>query len=271
MHGVKGSSAILLLIAATAVAQEQPAPPPPPTPTHDITQVDQAPLGGAIAVPLPESESRRLKKYDIPELVGAKQALGPQLIDGRLPRPLVDYAIRSGKLSQRLSIFEGGLVVVNMSGAGGPIRKKLIIPADALKSYLKAAASPDLHAIRNSDLTMPPPGRNGVVRVYEYPSAKKYEFNFDPFAALPKPLNDVAMPLGDLLRAMSEDRTVTSTIANYEPQVGDELIGDDRKTYRVERLMKDGTVQLHCVGQPTIIYVEKKDLYNYFIGARGGQ
>ena len=270
-RGVKVSSAILLLIAATAVAQEQPAPPPPPNPTHDITGVDEAPLGGAIAVPLPEEESKRLKKYDIPELVGAKQAIGPQLIDGRLPRPLVDYAVRSGKLNQRLSIFEGGLVVVNMTGAGGTIRKKLVIPADALKSYLKAAQSPDLRAIRNSDLPMAPPGRSGIVRVYEYPSAKRHELMFDPLTALPKPLNDVAMPLGDLLRAISEDRTVTSTIAGYEPKVGDELIGDDRKTYRVERLMKDGTVQLHCVGQPTIIYVDKKDLYNYFVGARGGQ
>jgi len=268
--GVKASSAVLLLVVATAVAQEQPAPPPT---GHDITQVDTAPLGGAIAVPIPESQSKRLRKYDIPELVGARQAIGPQLIDGRLPRPLLDYFVHNGKIDQRLSFFEGGLVVMKMSGAGGPIRKKLILPADALTSYLKAAKATELRILRNSELPMPPPHRRGELRVYDYDRAtKKFELAFDPIAALPKPLNDVSMPLSDLLRAMSEDRTVTSSVSGYEPKVGDELIGDDRKTYRVHRIMKNGElVELHCVGQPTIIYVEKKDLYNYFIGARGGQ
>ena len=44
---------------------------PPPTPTHDISQVDAAPLGGAIAIPLPERERKKLAKYDIPELAGS--------------------------------------------------------------------------------------------------------------------------------------------------------------------------------------------------------
>jgi len=40
------------------------------------------------------------------------------------------------------------------------------------------------------------------------------------------------MPLQDLLRAISEDRGVTSTLPNYDPKVGDELVADDRKTWR---------------------------------------
>jgi len=256
------------MIATASVAQEQPSPTPPPG--HDITQVDTAPLGGAIAVPLPEEESKRLRKYDIPELTGSHQAIGSQLIDGRLPRPLLDYSVESGKIVQRLSIFEGGLVVVSMHGAGGVIRKKLILPADALKSYLLPGEAPALRALRQSDLSLPAPGRIAKVRVYEFTGASR-EWRFDPASALPKPLNDVSMPLADLLRAMSEDRTVTSSVANYEPKMGDELIGDDRRTYRVARVTNEGVVELHCVGQPTIIYVDKKDLYNYFIGARGGQ
>ena len=266
---MKVNSAVLLLIAATSFAQEQPPPSAPPG--HDISQVDTAPLGGAIAIPIPEAESKRLKKYDIPELVGAKQAIGPQLIDGRLPRPLLDYAVHNGKIVQRLSLFEGGLAVLNMTGAGGTIRKKLILPSDALNSYLKPAKSPSLRILRQYEVPMPMPDRFAEVRAYDYPDARKFELKFDPVAALPKPLNDVTMPLSDLLRAMSEDRTVTSSVANYEPKVGDELIGDDRRTYRVSRMTPDGVVELHCVGQPTIIYVDKKDLYNYFIGARGGQ
>jgi len=57
MHGIL---ALLLL------AQSQQLPSPQPTPTHDISQVDAAPLGGAIAVPLPERERKKLAKYDIP-------------------------------------------------------------------------------------------------------------------------------------------------------------------------------------------------------------
>ena len=60
---------------------------------------------------------------------------------------------------------------------------------------------------------------------------------------------------------------MTNTIADYIPAVGDELVSDDRKTWRVERVMRD-VVELHCVGQPTIVYVDRKDLYNYFVGKR---
>src|SRR3954454_6918024 len=130
MHGI-----LAALLLATAQSQS-PLPAPPPTPTHDITQVDAAPLGGAIAVPLPERERKKLAKYDIPELAGSRQALGPQRIDGHLPKPLVDYSAMMADIYQRLSIFEGGLVVVEVRGAGGKIRKKLLIPDDALKRYI---------------------------------------------------------------------------------------------------------------------------------------
>jgi hypothetical protein len=235
-----------------------------PTPTpHDITQVNPAPKDGAIAVPLPEAQKRRLKKYEIPELVGAKQAIGSQLIDGRLPRPILDYAVRNGAIDQRISFFEGDLVVVSMSGAGGTIRKKLILPPDAVKSYLRFAG---LRSIRQDALNAPVNGRMARLRVYDGDVAT--ERLFDPMGTLPKPLGDAIAPLGDLLRAISEDRTVTSSVANYEPKVGDELVGDDEKTYRVERIIEDsGVVLLRCLTQPTTIYVSKKDLYNYFVGA----
>src|SRR5438067_7313972 len=111
---------LLAFVATTALAQSAPPQQPVPSdPPHDITQVDPAPLGGAISVPLPERERKRLQKYEIPELVGSRQALGPQLIDGRLPHPIVDYINEQGPMHQRLSIFEGGLVVIDTHGAGG--------------------------------------------------------------------------------------------------------------------------------------------------------
>src|SRR3954452_9773705 len=124
--------AVLLLAAQNLAPQQQ----PPPL-THDITQVEAAPLGGAIAIPLPERERKKLAKYDIPELVGSHQAVGPQRIDGRLRKPLVDYSVTTSAVYQRISIFEGGLVVVEVRGGGGGlIRKKVIIPDDALHNYV---------------------------------------------------------------------------------------------------------------------------------------
>src|SRR5712692_10600407 len=154
------------LLAFSAWAQSKPPHPPDPgEPPHDISMVEAAPLGGAISVPLPESQRKRLRKYDIPELVGSRQALGSQLIDGRLPRPIVDYTARQGSIHQRLSIFEGGLVVVGARGAGGFISKKLLIPDDALHNYLKTISTAALGRIPQRELAAPRDDRRAALRI----------------------------------------------------------------------------------------------------------
>lgn len=235
---------------------------PPP---HDITQVDAAPLGGAIATPLPEAQRRQLKRYEIPELAGSRQALGSQLIEETLPQPLVDYVAQDTKVQQRISIFEGGLVVVDIRGAGGPIRKRVIIPPDALTNYMRAVAP--ITKVQQHSLVSPKDNRRAMLRVYS--GAHQYtERLFDPSATLPRLFNDQITPLRDLLRAILEDRNVTNTIAGYMPKAGDQLVGDDRKVYRVMRVVNN-IVELRCTSQPTTMYVEVKDLYNYFIGTTG--
>jgi hypothetical protein len=254
------------LLLATAQSQS-PLPAPLPTPTHDITQVDAAPLGGAIAIPLPERERKKLAKYDIPELAGARQAIGPQRIDGRLPKPLVDYSATSSDIYQRLSIFEGGLVVVEVRGAGGTIRKKLILPEDALRSYLSTISPSSLAAVHDAELSRPRDTRRSLLRAYD--GQNFVERQFDPMGTMPKALSDAVIPLQDLLRAIYQDRTVTNSVAGYMPKAGDELVGDDKKIYKVVRVVSDKIVELHCTSQPTTIYVDVKDLYNYFIGTPG--
>jgi hypothetical protein len=264
MHGI-----LPLAVLVLAAAQSQsPLPAPPPTPMHDITQVDAAPLGGAIAVPLPERERKKLAKYDIPELAGSRQAIGPQRIDGRLPRPLVDYSATTADIYQRLSIFEGGLVVVEVRGAGGTIRKKLIIPDDALKSYIHTISPVELAAVHDAELSKPRDTRRSLLRAYDG-QQNFVERQFDPMATMPKALSDQIVPLQDLLRAIYQDRAVTNTVAGYMPKAGDQLVGDDKKIYKVVRVVNDKIVELHCLSQPTTIYVDVKDLYNYFIGTPG--
>ena len=257
--------AVLLATGALAQSPEQPQPADPP---HDISQVDVAPINGAISVPLPEKERKRLQKYEIPELAGARQALGSQLVDGRLRKPLLDYVTEDGPVHQRLSIFEGGLVVIDVHGAGGTIRKKLLIPDDALKNYVRAISTLSLTDVRPADIVAPRDGRRSALRVYDT-ETYYVEREFDPMSTPPKRLSDMIVPLEDLLRAIYEDRAVTNTVANYLAKVGDQLVGDDQRVYRVSRIADGHIVELQCLSQPTRLYVEMKDLYLYFIGTPG--
>ena len=243
---------VAVLFAFTANAQ------------HDITKVEPAPADAAAATPGPR---KPMKKYDIPDLAGATQALGSQLIDGRLPKPLIDYLAVSDDVYQRISIFEGGLVVVNMTGASA-IRKKVMIPVDALDAYIKAASPEVLREIDQKSLAAPKATRRAQLRVYDKDGGF-VERLFDPGHVLPKTLNRPVAPLRDLLRAISEDRDVTSSVAGYQPKPGDELVADDQKVYRVIRVAgPNGIVELKCLSAPTTIYIAQKDLHQYFVGAR---
>jgi hypothetical protein len=235
---------------------------------HDITSVDPVPPDAAIATPVPERQQRRLKKYEMPELTGAKQAIGSQLIDGRLRKPVIDFITTEGVLEQRISIFEGGLVVVKMTGATS-IRKKVLIPGDALKAYVRAATFENLRAVDPFSLPLPEPGRRSLLRVYAE-DGTHVERVFHPNRILSKQVTDQIEPLRDLLRAISEDRGVTTSIANYEPKAGDTLVADDHKVWQVMRIVEGpGVVELRCLNEPTVMYIAKKDLHLYFMGTKG--
>ncbi|MEO8378359.1 MAG: hypothetical protein ABI779_01725 [Acidobacteriota bacterium] len=234
---------------------------------HDITQVETVSPDAAVSTPVSERELRRMKKYDMPELAGATQVLGSQLIDGRLRKPLVDFIARDGTIEQRISIFEGGLVVVKMTGAS-TIEKKVIIPADALKQYTGSVTADAIRAIDPRQLAPPEPARRSLLRVYAADGSHR-ELVFHPDRVPPKELNDQVAPLRDLLRAISEDRGVTTSLAGYEPKAGDELVADDHKVYRIMRVADArGVVELRCLDAPTTVYMATKDLHLYFIGTR---
>ena len=148
-----------------------------------------------MATPIPMK--RGWKKYDIPDLAGAQQAIGSQLIDGRLRKPLVDFITAEGTVEQRVSIFEGGLVVVNMTGAS-TIRKKLLIPDSALQSYVAAVSAKALDAIDQHSLVLPELTHHSLLRIYDA-GGKYVQSVFNPTRVLPKALNDQITPLRDLL------------------------------------------------------------------------
>jgi hypothetical protein len=174
--------------------------------------------------------------------------------------------VRTTEVDQRISLFEGGLVVIRLSGAGGVIHKRLVIPDDAMQKYLDRASAKSLATVAQRELADPTERRRAFIRIYGH-EGKFVERIFDPASVRPKRLDDQLAPLEDLLRVLSEDRTVTSTVAQYEPKVGDQLVADDRKVWRVARIITEsGVVELRCTTAPQIMYVAKKDLYNYFVG-----
>jgi hypothetical protein len=256
-------SAVLLLAVTPLLAQLPPS--PVAEPPHGIEMVDPAPLGGAIAPPLPEAQKRKLKKYDIPELAGAHQALGSQLIGGKLPRPIIDFVSIDAKVHERISFFDGGLVVIDVSGGGATIRKRLLLPTDAFRNYTGAITAARLAAVRADALVPPRDGRRATLRVYDAPG-HFVEREYDPISTPPKRLADQVTPMQDLLRAIYQDRAVTNSVANYAPKEGDELVGDDSRVWKVKRVIENKIVVLECTTQPLSMYVDVHDLHNYFIG-----
>jgi len=248
---------VALFIAPTLFAQQ--------VPPHGIEMVDPAPPDGAIAPPLPEAQRRKLKKYDLPELAGARQALGSQLVDGALPRPLIDYVSTDAKVRERISFFERGLVVIDVSGGGATIRKRLILPDDAFRNYTTQISAERLAAVRADALAPPRDGRRALLRVYDAPG-HFVQREYDPMSTPPKRLHDQVAALQDLLRAIYQDRDVTNTVANYAPKEGDELVGDDSRVWRVKRVIEAKIVVLECTTQPLSMYIDIHDLHNYFIG-----
>jgi hypothetical protein len=168
---------------------------------------------------------------------------------------------------QRISIFETGLVVVHLDTPGGKIQKKMILPPDALQVYRQRLSAADLAKIPQNELPTSN-GRNTILRVYD-PIGTPVERTFDPATLLPASLEVYRSVLQDLLRAMSQDREVTNTVAGYAPAVGDHLVSDDQRVYEVMRFMGDGKyVELKCVTDPTRIFIAVADLHQRFVGSR---
>ena len=91
------------------------------------------------------------------------------------------------------------------------MHKRVILPSDALASYLRAANAGKLAKISAQDVTAPSERRRSRLRVYRE-NGEHVELMFDPVGVIPKELADEIRPIEDLFRALSEDRTVTKTV-----------------------------------------------------------
>lgn len=254
-------AAAVLILCGTAAAQE--APP--------AVETQREPsIGDAISVPLPNLSRRQRKRYETPELSGAKSGNGSHLVDGALPTPLIDYYSRTNQIVQRISIFSNGVVSITLEGAGANVRKKIVIPPDAVENYLSVVSDADLGKVAAEALRAPDERHESFIR--RTTADGFVERRFHPMSVLPNSLQQQRWVLEDLMRVLAEDRQISSPLVDYEPQLGDHLISDDAKTYVVTRLAQTPTdgliVELSCTREPVKIFVASKDLYNYFVAAK---
>lgn len=220
--------------------------------------------GTAISVPLPDLDSRKYRRYQVIELAGAMPVDGSFLVDGRLPEVVVDYVSQLGKVRQRVSIFENGVVSIELSGVGARVEKKVLMPPDAVAAYRDFFETCEIESYRPLDqgtdhdrvtLRLARRGRDAV------------EKRFPATSMVPENVERMRLVLDDLLRALSEDREVTNPISLWTPREGDTLLGGDQKSYRVVRLLQGEFIELVCTTEPVRRFVPIKDLHLYFVGA----
>ena len=218
----------------------------------------------AISIPTPAEGSRDRKKYETPELAGSSPAIGSQLIDGRLPRPLLDFVSRSSNTYQRLSFFEGGLVTLHLEAGGAVIRKRVLIPEEAMQQYLDLIEP--AHLSQSDILRGHPKNINdgGFIRLHAADGSFS-EARFRSSSVLPIEIERFRTALNDFGRVLAEDREVSNPLVDYEPRIGDRLLATDQLLYEITSLSNGGElIELTCTSSPLRMYVEKKSLYNHF-------
>jgi hypothetical protein len=234
---------------------------------------DRAPipteLGTAISIPTPDEGQVDRRKYNTAELNGAAPAIGSQLIDGRLPRPVLDYVAKSAASMQRISFFEGGLVVVHMEAGGARLRKRVRIPAGAVDVYLDLLSPTQIDLLAENDQGLSIAAERSFIRRYR-DDGTPVEIAFSNSRVLPSEIQRLRTVLDDLVRILAEDREVTNPMIAYTPRLGDRLIGEDQQLYKVTAINNQGAMlELTSTRDPVKIFVATKDVFTYFHAVLG--
>jgi len=250
-------------LAATTLALVAIA--PPLSAQVDEEYIPPPELGAAINIPKPNEGEIDEQSYTSPELTDTRPANGSQLIDGRLPRPQLDYSIVTPKSLQRLSFFEQGLVVLHMKAGDANLRKRMLLPEGALDEYLKLMTPDNAAAIsRNEVLTNGLSDDRGIIRIYRDDGSYE-QVVFSNSRILPVGVQQLRSTLDDLIRILAEDRGATNPLANYVPKIGDKLISEDMKLFEITALAEEGRIiEFTGLQEPVRVYVAKDDIASYF-------
>lgn len=202
--------------------------------------------------------------YDVPELYGSRPH---ELRSGeRLPQVLAEYVVRSGKLLQRISIFDNGVGVVHLRGGEGNATRRLLLADEPIDTVRKVMEQIDIHGLRTSD-PFRDPSEYAELRIAR--GGKLVSIALGANEVQPQSIETLRVVMSDLLAAMMQDRQISNPIAQYHASVGDRLVSEDGRTYRVTRLIEDGSVvELEMTSKPLRIVVPSNLLYKMFVDVR---
>jgi len=258
MKSIRKASLAIAVFALATVAPHLPA-------QTDEEYIPPPELGAAISIPKPNEGEIDAQSYTSPELTDTRPALGSQLVDGRLPRPQLDYAIVTPKSLQRLSFFEQGLVVLHMKAGDANLRKRMLLPEGALEEYMRLLTPDDAKRIsREEVLTNGLSDDRGIIRVYRDDGSHE-EVVFSNSRVLPATVQLLRSTLDDLIRILAEDRGATNPLANYSPRIGDKLISEDLKLFEITAMAQEGQIiEFTGLQEPIRVYVARDDIPGYF-------
>jgi len=201
-----------------------------------------------------------------PELAGAIRADGSTLVDGRLPRPFVDYVIELTTVRRTMTLFYSGLVVVTTTHRGNSFAKKILIPPDSIDSYREVISYDRFVDLSDEAELGSPTGGRETIRVYRE-DGEWAQKTFDASRSIASNLEIMRGLMKDLMRVISEDKDISNPMIGYEPLVGDQLLTEDFTAYRVLRVDPSaGIVEVHGVDDPIRMFVAWKDLETRFVG-----
>lgn len=199
----------------------------------------------------------------IPELAGAEPVTGPMLVDGELPARYVEYFIRiAPEHSQKLSLFQNGLVTVTTTVDGRKSLKRVLFPPDAIDAYREHLNVEKLKRTNTQPVIATPTRLRETIRIYD--DAESFvERRYDPSLYLPSGLENMRVFLQDLLRILIEDNEVTNPMTDYEPVSGDRLLDQQMKSWLVLRVVNEH-VEVKSEDEPLRAWVKRDQLDEQF-------
>lgn len=200
----------------------------------------------------------------VPELAGAEPVTGSVLVDGKLPSPFVDYIIvMSPTHSQKVTVFQNGLVTVTTTIEEKKSLKKILFPSGAIDIYRQHLNVETLERSDEQPLIATPTRLRETIRIYG-DDGKAVERTYDPSLYLPASIENARALLQDLTRIQIEDNEITNPMLNYEPQRGDQLLDQQMKAWKVLKVINDH-VEVQSEKSPLRAWVKVDQLDQQFM------
>ncbi len=200
----------------------------------------------------------------IPELAGAEPVTGSMLIDGRLPLPYLDYIIvLSPTHSQKVSLFQNGLVTVTTTIENRKSLKKVLFPSGAIDAYREHLNYESLRRSEKQPLISTPTRLRETIRIYD-DEGKSVERTYDPSLYLPSSIEGPRALLQDLTRILIEDNEITSPMLGYEPRTGDKLLDQQMMSWTVLNIVNDH-LEVQSDDSPLRAWIKAERLDEQFV------